>query len=456
MTNPSVHALSFRSCRTVSRCILPVVGLLGCGASSGDGDKRAVAPSSAPVVSVAAPREPVGPSTATPDAPAPACRPRVVAPNDTMEQLAQNVKQPYGKNVIIEYSGTVETNGSLWRLLPTLSETGHITSIAPTFTDGPHGPIFGAFVEKPERQANGAATTSLHFGLATAACAGGEHAWLGPLVPFGRERHGAVTLVDTIRLSGQPTLTGLRVVVDAAPITGFDPIGSTTEVFELLVGKGRPGLPVLEPKGAEIGILGRVSNLAGQVAPVAGANGDEPLHDVLLSGSGFYPLGQGAAMLVYHRRGPKERREPERNAPNKPSAAPAFFPPSFRLAARIDEQGLTTDPARLGVAYVIAIATNQPPAEVCDKPIEGASFVCRAAHTHLERYIDGAEAQWFVGLFPDPVSAQKVMNTYHIKGKIYATEPPPGGAPPALLDGKPVPWVLEGRPPKPQKPLWGF
>ncbi|HMY18556.1 MAG TPA: hypothetical protein PKA58_19655, partial [Polyangium sp.] len=170
MTNPSVHALSFRSCRTVSRCILPVVGLLGCGASSGDGDKRAVAPSSAPVVSVAAPREPVGPSTATPDAPAPACRPRVVAPNDTMEQLAQNVKQPYGKNVIIEYSGTVETNGSLWRLLPTLSETGHITSIAPTFTDGPHGPIFGAFVEKPERQANGAATTSLHFGLATAAC----------------------------------------------------------------------------------------------------------------------------------------------------------------------------------------------------------------------------------------------------------------------------------------------
>ncbi len=373
-----------------------------------------------------------------------------------MELLAQNVRQPYGKNVIIEYSGIVETTTSLWRLLPTLSEAGHVTSIAPTFTEGPHGPIYGALFEKPEREANGAATTSLHFGFATAACAGGEHAWIGPFVPLGLGRHGAVTLVDAIRLSGQPPITGLRMVVDSAPISGLDHTGPTTEVFELLVGKGRSGMPVIEPKGADVGILGRVSNLAGQVPPPAGVSSDEPFQDILLHGSGFYPLGQGSAMLVYHRRGPIERREIDSGAQGKPSAAPAFFPPSFRLAARIGDQGLTTDPSRVGVAYVIAIATNQPPAEVCDKPIEGASFVCRTAHGHLERYIDGAEAQWFVGLFPDPESAQSVMNTYKIKGKVYATEPPPGVTP-ALLDGKPVPWVLDGRPPKPQKkPLWGF
>lgn len=434
--------------------IVLALNLVGC-ASSGDVGKQFTAPASSSVsTNTAMPCAPALPSTSLPllaQAASPACHPRKPVPNDPIEAVTQAVLQPHGKNVAIEYSGLVEANTSLWRLLPTLSEAGHVTSIAPTFTQGPHGPIYGALIEKPERAADGAASTSLHFGLATAPCAGGEHAWLGAFVPLAQGRSGAITIVDSIWLPGLPPVTGLRILVDTQPRTGFDRGSPTAELFELLVGKGRPGMPVLEPKGADFGILGRISNLAGKATPPAGANAAEPFEDVLLFGSGFYPLGQGAAMLVYHRRGPAETRELDRGGQVKPSKT-SFFPPSFRLAARIDDQGFSTDPSRVGVAYLIAISTNQPPADVCDRPLStGATFFCRGAQSHLERFIDGAEAQWFVGLFPDPVSAQKVMTTYHIKGKVYATEPPSANAPPVLLDGKPVPWMLEGRPPKPDK-----
>lgn len=417
--------------------------------SSAPGGAGAACAPAAPVTAVVA----SGPAVS-----AAPCRPLKSQPNDSMAILSQTVRAPYTKNISVEFSGLVDTNTPLWRLLPTLSEAGHVTSIAPTYSEGPHGLIYGALVEKRERDADGAATTSLHFGLATAPCAGGEHAWLGEFVPLTRGRSGAITLIDSIWLSGPAPVTGLRVVTDMLPLPGIDQVRDTTEVFELVVGKARPGMPVLEPKGAEVGIMGRVSGLAGQVAPPAGFAGSEPFHDILLLGSGFYPLGKGAAMLVYHRRGPKERREPDRAAKDKPAESPGFFPPSFRLAARMDDQGFTTDAPRVGVAYVIAIATNQPPAEVCDQQLSAdTKFVCRTAHTHLERYIDGAEAQWFVGLFSDPESAQKVMDTYHIKGKVYATEPAPGATRPAWRDGKPVPWVLEGRPPKPRaKEPWAF
>lgn len=439
------------------------LGLVGC-VSGGEGGKQVAAPSSSSAPGGAgvacAPAAPATAIVATGSAvSAAACRPLKSLPNDAMEMLSQTARAPYTKNVAVEFSGLVDTNAPLWRLLPTLSEAGHVTSIAPTYSQGAYGLMYGALVEKREREADGAATTSLHFGLATAPCAGGEHAWLGEFVPLARGRSGAITLIDSIWLSGQAPVTGLRVVTDTLPLPGIDQVRDTTEVFELVVGKARPGMPVIEPKGAEFGILGRVPGLAGQIAAPAGYSGPEPFQDILLFGSGFYPLGKGAAMLVYHRRGPKERRERDRATAtkDKPVESPGFFPPSFRLAARMDDQGFTTDPSRVGVAYVIAIATNQPPAEVCDQQLSAdTKFVCRTAHTHLERYVDGAEAQWFVGLYSDPESAQKVMDTYHIKGKVYATEPPPGVAPPAWRNGKPVPWVLEGRPPKPVKEPWGL
>lgn len=449
-TNPGSYPPSGIGRHRVRLRILLVLSLAGC-ASNGDGGKLITAPASASVSTKTA----ASPSiSAAPLAQAslPSCRLRKPVPNDPIESVTQAVRQPYGKNIEVDYSGLVETNTPLWRFLPTLSEAGHVTSIAPTFTDGPHGPMYGALIEKPEREADGATSTSLHLGFATAACVGGEHAWLEPFVPLSRGRSGAITMVESIWLSGQDPVTGLRVIVDTLPLPGFDRVSPTSEVFEFLVGEGRPGMPVLDPKGAEFGILGRISNLAGKVAPPTGASAAEPFEDILLFGSGFYPLEQGAAMLVYHRRGPAETREVDSGAKGKPSEPPSFYPPSFRLVARIDDQGFSTTPSRVGVAYLIAISTNQPPADVCDKPLSGGTnFVCRTAQTHLERYIDGAEAQWFVGLFPDPVSVQKVMMAYHIKGKVYATEPAPGSASPALLDGKPVPWVLEGRPPKPDK-----
>jgi hypothetical protein len=377
----------------------------------------------------------------------------VPAPNDPIESHTQTVRQTAGHGAAVEYTGLTDRNSNLWPVLPTLSEAGHVTAIAPTFTDGPHGPVYGALLEKPERRADGTATTSLHFGLAAAPCAGGEHAWMGPLTPLARERSGAIVLIDSIWLPGQPPVTGLRILVDKAPV---DPLGQASpdgEVSALLVGQGRPGMPVLEPEGAAVGILGRIPRLAGPVSPAPGSAAAEPQEDVLLFGTGWYPLGRGAAMLAYHRRGPKPA---PRASGDK--GTPGFFPPAFRLVARIDEKGFSTDPARVGVAYVIAIATNQPPGDVCQKPLsEGPGFLCRGADTRLERFIDGSRAQWFVGLFPDAQTAQKTMAALKIQGKVYATEPPPGAPPPAQADGKPVPWILEGRPPKPIKEsLIGF
>jgi hypothetical protein len=329
--------------------------------------------------------------------------------------------------------------------LPTLSEAGHVTSIAPTFTDGPHGPVYAALLEKPERGPGGAATTSLHFGLAAAPCPGGEHAWMGPLIPLARDRSGVIPIVDTIWLPGQPPVTGLRILVDKPPVDPLANAGPNGEISELLVGEGRPGMPVLEPKGAAVGVLGRIPRLA--LPPSPGAA--QPQEDVLLFGTGWYPLGRGAAMLAYHRQGP---------APRAGGDGSGFFPPAFRLVARIDERGFSADPARVGVAYVIAVTSNQPPAGLCEKPLsEGPGFLCRGADTRVDRFIDGNRIHWLLGLFPDAVTAQKTKLSLGIQGKVYATEPPPGAPPPVQPNGNPIPWILEGQPPKPIKePLIGF
>jgi hypothetical protein len=380
----------------------------------------------------------------------------VPAVDDPLESITQTIRQTAGQGVAIDYAGLTEANSPLRRLLPTLSEAGHVTAIAPTFTDGPHGPVYGALLEKPERRADGTATTSLHFGLAAAPCPGGEHAWVGPLVALARERGGAIAAVDSIWLPGQPPVTGLRIIVDEPPVDPLGRAGAKGEVSELLVGEGRPGMPVLEPPGAAIGVLGRIPRLAGP--PSSGGAAAQLEEDVLLIGTGWYPLGRGAAMLAYHRRGPAPA---PRASGDKGS--PGFFPPAFRLVARIDERererGLSTEPAQVGVAYLIAIATNQPPPGVCDKTLSGGpGFLCRTADTGVERFIDGSRAQWLVGLFPDAETAQKTMESLKIQGKVYATEPPPGAPPPMYPSGKPAPWVLEGRPPKPvQSPaLLGF
>lgn len=429
---------------------LLALSLTGCGAAGDDAGAQASTPSSSPSSSPpssgsqspsAGSAAPVA-SAPPPSAP---CRPRDSGLDDHLESLTKTVQQTIGHGVAVEYSGLTESNSPLRRLLPTLFETGHVTAIAPTFTNGPHGPVFGALLEKPERRADGAASTSLHFGLAAAPCPGGEHAWLGPLIPLAQERSGAIAIIDSIWLPDQPPVTGLRIVIDKPPVDPLRRSGVTGEFSELLIGQGRPSMPVLEPEGAAIGVLGRIPRLAGPLPPAAGGAPAEPQEDVLLFGTGWYPLGRGAAMLVYHRQGPP----PPRRASDKKSEPPAFFPPSFRLAARIDERGFRSDPARVGAAYFIAITTNQPPEGVCQKPLsEGPGFLCRGADTMVKTYIDGAQVSWLVGLFPDPVTAQKTMTSLKIKGKVYATEPPPGASP-AQLDGKPVPWVLEGRPPKP-------
>jgi len=423
---------------------LLALGLVSCASAGNDAESqaptRSTSPtaqqSAAPLASAGAPSRPPSPAT---------CRPREPAADDPLASHTQTVRRAAGQGVAVEYTGLTDANSPLWRLLPTLSEAGHVAAIAPTFTDGPHGPMYAALLEKPERRADGTATTSLHLGLAAAPCPGGELAWMGALTALARERSGAIATIDSIWLPGQPPITGLRVLVDKPPV---DPLGRASpngELSELLVGQGRPGMPVLEPEGAAVGVLGRIPRLAGPISPSAGSAAAEPQEDVLLFGTGWYPLGRGAAMLAYHRQGPAPRASGD-------NRTPGFFPPAFRLVARIDEKGFTTDPARVGVAYVIAIATNQPPAGVCDKPLsEGPGFLCRGADTQVKRFLDGSRAQWLVGLFPDALSAQKTMASLRIEGKVYATEPPPGAPPPTLPDGKPAPWVLEGRPPKPTK-----
>jgi hypothetical protein len=389
---------------------------------------------------------PLASASAAAAAPAPpACRPRAPAADDAIESITQTIRQTAGQGVAMEYAGLTEANSPLRRLLPTLSEAGHVTAIAPSFTDGPHGPVYAALLEKPERRADGAATTSLHFGLAAAPCPGGEHAWVGPLALLSRERGGAIATVDSIWLPGQPPVTGFRIIIDEPPV---DPLGRASakgELSELLIGEGRPGMPVLEPPGAAIGVLGRIPRLAGPLSPSSGGAASPAEEDVLLIGSGWYPLGRGAAMLAYHRRAPA--KEPEASGAKGPRG---FFPPAFRLVARIDERGFSAEPAQVGVAYVIAIATNQPPAGVCDKKLsDGPGFLCRGGDTRIDSFIDGARATWLVGLFPDAQAAQKAMESLKIKGKVYATEPPPGAPPPMYPNGKPAPWILEGRPPKP-------
>ena len=427
--------------------VLLALGLVGCASAGGDaGPQASSTPSSSPTAQPPSlgSAAPLAAASAPAQPPSP-CRPRVPAADDPIESHTKTIRQTAGHGVAVEYGSLTDSHARLWRLLPTLSEAGHVTAIAPTFTDAPHGPMYGALLEKLERSADGSTTTSLHFGLAAAPCSGGELAWLGPLTPLAREKSGAIAIIDTIWLPGQPPVTGLRVLVDKPPVDQLGHPTANGELSELLVGQGRRGMPVLEPEGAAFGILGRIPRLAGPLPPKAGGAAAEPQEDVLLFGTGWYPLGRGAAMLAYHRKGPRADGD---------NRATGFFPPAFRLVARIDERGFSTDPARVGVAYLIAIATNQPPAGMCDKPLsEGSGFLCRGAQSRLERFIDGSRAQWLVGLFPDAQTAQKTMESLKIQGKVYATEPPPGAPPPAFPDGngKPVPWVLEGRPPKPEK-----
>jgi hypothetical protein len=436
--------------RTVGALV--TLGLVGCASAGGDAGSQASTSSSLPTAQQPSPTVTVASAGAPPS---PSCRPRAPTADDPIESHTQTVRQTAGQGVAVEYGALNDTNTPLWRLLPTLSEAGRVTAMAPTFTDGPHGPVYAALLEKPERRADGTATTSLHFGLAAAPCPGGEHAWMGmgsgtaPLIPLARERSGAIVIVDSIWLPGQPPITGLRILVDKPPVDQLGQFSANGEVLGLLVGQGRPGMPVLEPEGAAIGVLGRIPRLAGPLSP--GSAAAQPQEDVLLFGTGWYPLGRGAAMLAYHRQGPGPRASGDQRTDG-------FFPPAFRLVARIDERGFSTDPARVGVAYVIAIATNQPPAGVCDKPLsEGPGYLCRGADSRAERFIDGSRPQWLVGLFPDALTAQKTMTSLRIQGKVYATEPPPGAPPPAQPDGKPAPWVLEGRPPKPVKErLLGF
>src|SRR5688500_7003319 len=122
---------------------LLALGLVGCAAAGDDAGSQTSTPSSPPDAQppgtgsvLASARAPSGSPAA------PACRPRVPAPNDPIESHTQTVRQTAGHGAAVEYTGLTDRNSNLWPVLPTLSEAGHVTAIAPTFTDGPHGPVY--------------------------------------------------------------------------------------------------------------------------------------------------------------------------------------------------------------------------------------------------------------------------------------------------------------------------
>lgn len=316
----------------------------------------------------------------------------------------------------LESGAITSEHEQLFRHFPRLHDDGIVVrSIAPTAMAGDHGPVYALTLLR--RNASGGMNPFLAF--ASAPCDGGDLALRSEPSALGGD-DAAIRYVTRVPIVGAP-LTELQLDVSEGPL----------RLGALRSPRIRSRSVVVGTVAGAPGVIGSIELDAALPPSAEGIKRD----DVHVFGSGWYALGAGAAYLLVHHavydHGDMCRV--------KLKARPAS-PPLLRLAARIDgARAFTSDPSRVGVAYVLGIGENQPPEKLAKDPEQ----TCRTGPTAIDDtyFLRGAPAQWLFGLFDSASAASaRARALGYASGTVYATEPPAGAAPVK------EPWTIGVRP----------
>ena len=257
--------------------------------------------------------------------------------------------------------------------------------------------------------------TSLHLGFAAAPCVDGDPSWLASPAPrhraLARSSRSAPSCCQASRCSRGCAFSWIS-DRSTQPADRRPPARSSTDRW------ARSRRDAAAPRRARR--RGRARPRSSLVSPVV--RGGQTYRDALLLGSGWYPLGRGAGLLALHRAGPVRK-----DAAADARACCCRIPPAVlspRCAYR--RTRLDTDPAELGVAFVIAIETNQLPRRLRPR-FSGLDYVCRGVGA-VDEFISDSHAQWLVGAFADARSAEQALKALRIKGTSRDRAPPPGAA----------------------------
>lgn len=390
-----------------ARAYVALALVIGCGSPSAAGP--APAP---PASSVAVAPGPTAPTSAPPSPPPPTCRPIPATSRDFFARLDDMRR---GAAEI----GAIQTHhAQLFRHLDLVEQRGVVRSIAVTRADGPHGPIYAlTLAPRPGRGSSGAA-----LAFASAPCPGGEPVLLGDPTPLG----GADAVIDYVY--DAPNVAGarlddLRVRVTKAPMESFGGVHEEGIGWSFLVG----------PRPGGHGVLG--------AAPLDHELEPEPAskvrrHDRHLFGTGWYPLGAAAVLVRAHHAVPD--RDDRCRAGDSRGAV--HLPPRLALAARWDGRVFATEPAALGVAYVVGLPEGQPRDSVRD-----AAHALRSGPTAItSRWYGPGSAAWLWGAFESEDAARAAAKAAGAGGVVLATEPSGGARP---TPG--APFVVATKPPPP-------
>ncbi len=369
--------------------------LAGCGQGSAP---KAPTPSSAAAAVTA------GTLPASTAAPAVSCRP---ASEDTRRFLAHlqdgSARQP------LDVGATSTLHQQLFRVLPSLHTTGYVRTIVPTQSKGAHGPVF-ALTIVPRRSDGTTEGAALAF--ATARCPGGEPELLGAPVPLGAP-DAAIVYANRVLVGEGAPLTELVVDVADHPMEMLGAMPPKLVHQSILVGDARGGLTVTAPKGAAFGVVGIVPSLdTDELDP---ATKTPRARDEHMLGTGWYPLGKGAALLLVH------QVMPTRETICRTRAMP-HAPAALRVIAKVDTvKGFVLEP---GAAWVVGFAKSPPQAVVDD-----ARVLLRGGPLESGRGYTKSTVQWLWGLFPSAEEARAEAQRSGAKDAMVLATEPPAGAP---------------------------
>lgn len=311
-------------------------------------------------------------------------------------------------------------HAEFFRIMPTLHETGVLSSITTTFVRDGENPVFA--VTMLVRNAQGG--MDAHLGFAAMPCPDGDLALIAPLVPLGMPA-GEIQWGRPV--PNHPMLVDLEVSVSSKPGSlGKMPDGKEIRTRHIVVG----------PKpGAKIGVVAVIDKLDDDLAPEDGIH----RRDKVLWGSGWYAHHGGASFLWVHR----IRYDWDDLCAKKKKEAP-FSPPLLRLIAHLDAKGaLTTDRAQIGTGTFVGFGSWPLPEAVFDDKVNTYRSGPTSTASYTDNYQEGAPAQTLYGIFDSVESAKARMTEVKAKNTIFlTTEPAPGAA--TVKE----PWIVPVRPVK--------
>ena len=360
-------------------------------------------PAPTPVASAPAPS--AAPASSTAPTPVATCRKRSADQARLLDELIDSLRQP-------EAGAYRKDHTELFRFLPTLHESGVVSSIAAIHAKDQAPPIFA--VTLLVRNAQGGMDANL--GFAAMPCADGDLALIAPLLPLGTAA-GAIHWSRRLPIASA-SLTELEMEVSDAPVAGIGQTQPTPHTRSVVVG----------PKAsAKVAVLGTVDRLDDELPPQDGIRRSE----ARLFGSGWYAHRGGASYLWVHR--------VEYNRDDlcklKKQQRPAS-PPLLRLLAHVDAKSVFTKDPEPG--FVVALGDNQPPdGVVADKELTFRFGPTASADRYAEQ---GPPAQILYGIFETSDAAKARMAALrYTKASFFSTEPPAGAAPAK------EPWIIPVR-----------